>query len=270
MEFFLNNARNCLRLFLRNANASSVFVPFELCTIVANSIRLENLQVKFYHIDNNFTPILNTKSLSSNDFLLYPNYFGVCEKQATTLAENFPNFIYDATQSFFSQPKGIATIYSLRKFFPIPDGGILCTNLPIKNIDALKPETFNPQLNSYDVWNFNYTEFLKNELKFNRTNEIKTISPQSLELFKSINSLNERDLREKNYKILHNFFKAKNKIPLPETTHAMVYPLLCPENENIAKKLQNEGVFLQKYNYLPHILPLPLTCDAKKLLEKLI
>lgn len=105
-KIFFNNARNCLRIFLRTAKIKELFVPFELCSVVFKAARNEGVSLKFYHIDENFMPAVE---LPKDAFILYPNYFGICDENAKILAAKYPNFIYDATQSFFAEPLGIAT-----------------------------------------------------------------------------------------------------------------------------------------------------------------
>ena len=42
------------------------------------------------------------------------------------------NIIFDNSQAFYSKQYGTAGIYSPRKFFGLPDGGILCTDLNLE------------------------------------------------------------------------------------------------------------------------------------------
>ena len=63
------------------------------------------------------------------------NYFGVCEKvqDELLLKYNSEQLVFDHSQAFFTPPKKcLATIYSPRKFFGVPDGGLLFTEVKIQ------------------------------------------------------------------------------------------------------------------------------------------
>src|SRR5690606_502232 len=67
--------------------------------------------------------------------ILYVNYFGICHKNQSRILNCFnPNqVIFDHSQAFFQPPLDCAaTIYSPRKFFGIPDGGLLLTKIPLQ------------------------------------------------------------------------------------------------------------------------------------------
>lgn len=255
MKYAFNNARNCLRAFLRSADVKELQVPYELCSVVFKAARSEGIRLKFYHIDKNFMPQTN---FARDAYILYPNYFGICDKQAQELSKEFPNFIYDATQSFFSEPLGIATIYSARKFFPVTDGGFLITDLKI-NTDYEKEDEVSDF--STDPLNFDYEKFLQNELKFNRSNKIKLISEKSRERLRRIDFERAKLERIENFKKLHEIFAPINELELPQEINApMVYPLKCSTDS--AKGLDESGVFFIRYNYMKNIRPLPLTSKA--------
>lgn len=253
MRYEFNNARNCLRIFLRTTGIRELWMPFELCSALFKAVKAEGVTIKFYHINKNFEP---THEFPKEDFILYPNYFGICNPQAKILANKYQNFIYDATQSFFSEPLGIATIYSARKFFPVADGGILVTNIKISQ--NFPKETDHIEF-SIDPLNFDYKSFLKNELRFNRDKDIKLISDKSLRHLKNLDLAKEYKTRRENFQKLHEILVSQNELQIPTDVVApMVYPLLT-KDINIAEKLLKQGVFLLQYNYLKDIIPIPLT-----------
>jgi hypothetical protein len=75
--------------------------------------------------------------LGATDWLLYVNYFGVCGAKVDALLQRFApaQIVLDYSQSFFSPPhkQALATIYSPRKFFGVPDGGLLYSRIPISS-----------------------------------------------------------------------------------------------------------------------------------------
>jgi hypothetical protein len=84
--------------------------------------------------------------LGDRDWLLYVNYFGVCGAKVDALLHrlNPAQIVLDNSQAFFSPPhnKALATIYSPRKFFGVPDGGLLYSQIPISPSDEVDVTSF--------------------------------------------------------------------------------------------------------------------------------
>jgi len=243
MKYYFNNARNALRVFLRAAGVKELFAPFELCSVVFKAARVEGVNLKFYHVDKNFYPL---QEFPQNAYILYPNYFGICDEQALKLSKLYPNLIYDAAHAYFTEPLGVATIYSARKFLPVADGGILVTDIEVstdfkKEVSVLAPA--------------DYEEFLKNELRFNRTNEIKLISDES---YKVVSGVCDAAVRLKNFYNLHKILGTFNELKIPKTlVSPFVYPLKT-DNCRILDELSNSGHLILRYDYLKDIMPVPL------------
>jgi hypothetical protein len=72
-------------------------------------------------------------SLGEHSLLLYVNYFGVCTEQALCVISQYGanKVVIDNSQAMFCDPlETLATIYSPRKFFGLPDGGLLYSDDP--------------------------------------------------------------------------------------------------------------------------------------------
>ena len=52
----LNLARNCLKYLIQVYAIRRIYLPYYTCSVVWNSAREENCEVKFYHIDKDFLP----------------------------------------------------------------------------------------------------------------------------------------------------------------------------------------------------------------------
>ena len=64
--------------------------------------------------------------LREGGWLLYVNYFGICQHQERQVLERFgaSRVVLDRSQAFFADPIDcLATIYSPRKFFGVPTEG---------------------------------------------------------------------------------------------------------------------------------------------------
>ena len=115
----LNSARNCLRYIVKAFDIKEIYIPYYLCSAIRLSLSKENCKIHYYHIDDKFYPTCDFKE---NDFILYPNYFGVCNENVLKLAKKYKNLIVDNAHSFYFEPVGIASFNSVRK--SVPNGSI--------------------------------------------------------------------------------------------------------------------------------------------------
>ena len=75
LQVKLNTARNALRYIIKAFKIEELYIPYYICPSLRSAVKKENCKLIFYHIDNNFSPVLE---FPKNAFVLYPNYFGVC------------------------------------------------------------------------------------------------------------------------------------------------------------------------------------------------
>ena len=118
----LNNCRNAIRYIIRALGIRRIHLPFYTCHVVAEAIAQEGCEIHRYSLDRDMMPTIN---FPKDDFIIYNNYFGVLGKNVETLSKIYPNLIVDNAQAFYSRPECRAAVYSPRKFFGLPDGGIL-------------------------------------------------------------------------------------------------------------------------------------------------
>ena len=119
MEYFeykFDLARNSLKYVINTFKIKELYVPYYLCNVIRHSVIEVGCKANFYHIDDNFFP---THDFNQDDFILYPNYFGICENNVDILVEKYPNLIVDNAHSYFSKPKGLACFNAWHKFFDI-------------------------------------------------------------------------------------------------------------------------------------------------------
>ena len=195
----LNTARNCLRYILRAYDIKEIFLPYYICPTVKSAIRKENLKINFYHIDKNLMPCFD---FTENDFILYPNYFGICFKNVQRLAQKYKNLIVDNAHSYYSVPSGLASFYSLRKFFQpkygIKDGAYLYCEKKLEQSFL--------QANEYKIENYNFENVVKNENRLDEE-DILLMSKTSENIISSIDFEEEKSIRLKNIEIILNFIK---------------------------------------------------------------
>ncbi len=271
-KILLNSGRNCIKYIIKSFNITEIYLPYYICPVVRQSINQENVKMKFYHINENFMPLEN---FSENDYVLYPNYFGICGKQAEILSKKYKNLINDNAHAFFASKNGIAAFSSPRKFFNVNDGGILDINKKISLLFAQDKDRI------IDICDFD--SFCKNEISIDNQ-PIKIMSKKTQFLLKNINFeqkiIKNRHIFAKIHQKLKNFNvlifeNFKENVP-------MCYPFLSDDFKktvNLANNLENEGIYLIKYgsnlpqNYpeynLTKILMIPLTEKTSKFFDKM-
>ena len=115
-------ARNALRYLIREYKIREIFIPYYLCEVIRHAVFAENCKPIFYHIDDNFMP---SESFPTNSYILYPNYFGICDKNVKKLVKSYPKLIVDNAHAFYAKPKGFASFNSAKKFLPVKEGAYL-------------------------------------------------------------------------------------------------------------------------------------------------
>lgn len=241
----LNLARNCLKYICKAYGINKILLPYYTCPVVWNSLREESCEVKFYHIDKDFLP---TEKLKKNDFILYTNYFGINSKNCKKLAKKYPNIIIDNSQGFFSEPLGLASFNSLRKFFNVQNGAYLFTSKQLEQVFEVDKIELQPVSMQED-----YEKFLKNELFLDAQKQIKTISPKVEKMMNDIDfeaeSIKRVRIFKQYEKVLKNFNNIQLDLNIGDVPYC--YPF-SPNSEIIKRKLWSKNlVLLQLWKNFP-------------------
>ena len=257
----LNLARNALRYIIREYKIEKLYIPYYLCNVIRKSVLKENCKPIFYHIDDNFFP---TKNFKKTDFILYPNYFGICDKNIEILENLYPNLIIDNSHSFFSKPKGLACFNSARKFLPVLNGSCLW----IKKVSLpLKEDSF------YTNTPKNEDEIIKTENSFEDF-EVLKINDKVLKSIEAFDFEKIKNHRIKIFKDFHKKFSKQNllNIDISNIESPFCYPYLFKDEksaDNFVKELENKGITIYRYwdnlpeNYNEYkfyrrLIPIPL------------
>lgn len=127
-----------LSLLTSMPDVKRVWMPYYICDSMLAPVQSAGKEIIYYSIDEKFN-IKDDIELSSNEILLYVNYFGICSSQVKNTLQrlNPMQVVIDCSQAFYAEPSDcLATIYSPRKFFGIPDGGLLVTGYPVMYPDV--------------------------------------------------------------------------------------------------------------------------------------
>lgn len=248
-KILLNSARNCLKYILRAYKIPKIHLPYYICPVVRQAIREENVKMEFYHIDKFFMP---KKNFAEDEYILYPNYFGLCDEQSEILSKKNKNLILDNAHAFFAPQKGLASFSSPRKIFNVNDGGILEINTKISENFAQDEDR------TLEIKDFE--SFCKNELSID-DNPIKFMSEKTKNSLKNINFDEKISKNRKIFSKIDQKLKKTNilNLHLLKNSTPMCYPFLTEdfeEEEKIAKMLEKEGIYLIKYgSNLPETYP---------------
>lgn len=227
----LNLARNCLKYIIKSYGIKQLFIPYFTCPVIWQSVREVGCRVKFYHIDETFLPTID---FNKDDYILYTNYFGLCDENCRFLEKKYLNLIVDNSQSFYSQNFGIATFNSLRKFFKVQNGAYLY-------IEKMLDEQFFSDELSFPfipTMQENYEVFLKNELTLDKEKSIKGISKNVEKQMTQIDFDRDVSFRKKYFNKYAEVFDKFNNIKIKKSNEFVPYCYpLSTSNEQIKNDL---------------------------------
>lgn len=250
--YAVNSCRNALLLLVKTKNYKKVYIPYYTCNVLANVLLNNKIDVEFYQIDQNLE-IVDLLKNNKNEAILYTNYFGIKDYYIKKISTKYNHLIIDNAQAFFSTPTNdLDTIYSPRKFFGVPDGGILYTKT------MLDLEKY-PQDFSYDRCSHllkrieispedGYDDFLKNDATLDKL-PIMKMSKLTQSLLSQIGYEKVKAIRKNNFNFFHEKLNGLNelKIDISNNPVPLVYPLLLKDGAVLKKKLIKNRIFVATY-----------------------
>lgn len=193
--------------------------------------------------------------------------------------EKYNNIILDNTQSFFQKPvSDIDTIYSCRKYFGVPDGAYLSTEVAL---DEILEEDQSSSRMKHIIGRFEgqasdyYNEFNKNDEAFKEL-PIKTMSKLTRNILGAIDYEKVIETRNRNFKYLHDCLGNINILDVKLSYGPFAYPYYVKNGIQIRKKLAEKKIYTPtlwpnvlkenledsvEYEYAANIIPLP--CDQR-------
>ncbi len=247
----LNSARNAVAIILEKRKYSKVYLPIYTCGVLIDAIKKLNIEITFYSITANLE-IQTLPLLKETEVLVYTNYFGFKDAYIKQLEQKFPNLVIDNAQAFFSKPfKNIDTVYCPRKFFGVPDGAYLNTNLELdipleKDVSLNRVSHLLKRLELGPEAGFE--DFKANEKSLDHE-PLKEMSAFTQSILKnSIDYNYAATQRNLNYNYLHEHLQHLNRLPIKfdETIFPMVYPFLS-NSKTLREKMIENRVFVAAY-----------------------
>ncbi len=279
----LNTGRNALLYLLRAKQIKKLYLPFYLCNSVSQLCINHNYEIEYYGIDDHFMPRFN-KLLTDNEYLYVVNYFGqLTAERILGLKEQFIRIIVDNSQAFFQRPlPGIDTIYSCRKFFGVPDGAYLATEVSLSdNLEVdVSYKRMSHILGRYEgaAADF-YEQFRQNEESL-KTEPLRIMSKLTRNLLRAIDYEQVCRIRNENYAFLDSKLRRLNKLKPIYPEGPFAYPFYVKNGSAIRKGLADKKIYIPllwpsvltnipvgsiEYDFTTNILPLP--CDQRYNLE---
>jgi hypothetical protein len=266
-----------------------VWMPKYICDSMFSPLYALGIEIVFYDLTTQFN-ISDSVTLEVDDWLLYVNYFGICNEQELALLKRFnpSQVIFDHAQAFYTPPLNcLATIYSPRKFFGVPDGGFLVTQIPVIKPIEIEEKSISRCTHLLQRLDSNpesgYEAFKKADLSLNDI-QPRGMSNLTNRMLTSIDYEVIRNKRNANFHLLHEKFEKINelKINTEFINSPMCYPLLI-NDATIRQRLLANRIFVATYwpsvlervsadsiEYLLIEKCLPIPCDQRYYYEDFI
>lgn len=250
----VNSGRHALEYILRaNKNKiNRIFLPYYTCDVVLEPIRRIGLKYIFYRI-NETLEITEDIDLSEGDLLLVNNYFGIKDDYISKLVCEYQDrLIVDNAQAWYYVPKnGGNYIYSPRKFFGVPDGGVAVS---VSGLEESLKIGYSSSRCSHLLKRIDsgagsgYDDFKENSLQL-KDEPLTAMSNLTRRLLRSIDYDIAKERRHSNFKMLHSALGTLNKFNVPDLDKfacPMIYPFQT-EDLSLRKKLIEKKIFVAKY-----------------------
>ena len=259
LEF--NLARNALAYLIIEKNIRDLYVPFFLCSAIFDICHMHNVKVHCYHTDETLTPMLDGYE---SGWIYIVNYYGqLSNEEIKKYKDKYNYIIVDNVQAYFQEPvKGVDTVYTCRKFFGVPDGAFLYSDVQLDE-DIIADVSYDKMLHilgrfEADAQTFydTYSECEKNMSAYS----IKKMSKLTQNLLGFFDYDIIKEKRTKNYNFIHREVGRYNKLNLKNIEGAYAYPLYI-DNGCMLRE-----VLMRKKVYIPTLWPNVLNMD-KSFLE---
>ena len=275
----LNTGRNSLLYLVKAKKISKIYLPYFLCNSVSDMLSKHGINFEYYCIGKDFLPIFEEK-LKEDEYLYIVNYYGqITNDEIRKFKEEYKNIILDNTQSFFQKPVlNIDTIYSCRKYFGVPDGAYLSTDVALDEILEEDQSSsrmkhilgrFEGQASDY------YNEFNKNDDAFKEL-PIKRMSKLTRNILGAIDYQKVIDTRNRNFLYLHENLSNSNTLDIRVPDGPFSYPYYVKNGIVMRKALAENKIYIPtlwpnvlrdnkegstEYDYAANILHIP--CDQR-------
>lgn len=281
----LNLGRTAVQYAIKALHVSELWVPRFLCDSMLEACEKTGCRLRFYHVGDDLQPQLMDWQPAPDCWLLLVNYYGqYSQEQILSWQTIYGQIIVDNTQAFFQPPvPGVPTLYSIRKFFGLPDGAYLYLPGQVDD-DALYADLERDSsrtrmghlLGRYEASaGAFYQEMLDNAHTF-YDEPVKAMSRLTENLLRAIPYQQIKARREENWQLLHRRLGTLNGLSWSMPEGPFTYPFYHPQAAALKKRLAAQKIFVPTYwtnviqdepegspehRLAANILPLP--CDQR-------
>ena len=261
-----SSGRNCLLYIIKERQINKILLPYYLCDSVTNLLINENVEILYYHVDENFIPVIENE-IDDSCYVYIVNYFGILnDSNLLQLKKKYKHVIFDFTHCFFKKAfQNVDTIYNCRKYFGVPDGAYLSTDLDKVDKYGLgySSNRFSHLIGRYEntASDF-YNDFQQSESTFEEE-DLVYMSKLTRNLLGAINYDNVKNVRRTNFKYLHLKLKDYNLLSdkLNDDMDFM-YPFM------IENAMELRKILIDNHIYVPVLWPNVLENSCINSLEK--
>jgi dTDP-4-amino-4,6-dideoxygalactose transaminase len=266
--YYLDSGRSALKLLLKEIKKGEVLLPEYICDSVIWAF--SEFNINYYRLKEDLSIDANDirSKVNANTRVVYiMHYFGALQPEEILtkilLMKNYNNFVIieDTTHSFFSKMHTIGDycICSLRKWFAIPDGGILYSTKPLDlcNIKNLKRNTSIDKVYGMIIKtlyldrkiesNLLYRKILTDaEKKIDENEQNKEISSFSEYLLKCQDTVHLTTRRKENYTYLLNKIATLGLRPIikvEEDSCPFVLPITIDGRDDLREYLKENRIY---------------------------
>lgn len=244
----LDSVRSALSLIISLKQYQHVLIPYYICSCISELFDMIGIDYSYYHIDDNFHPILDEYASDEHTCLLLVNYFGQLESDyVKEIAKNY-NIFLDNTQAFFLKKiDGIDMANSCRKFLGVTGGGYLYTDFAVDislypydhSYNRLRCLVGRLEESASEYYKY----FVENE-EVIRGCPCKRMSKFDENILRSIDYEEIIKKRTNNYNYLDRNLQYLNKLTIKNHAGLFMYPLLLKNGLNIKKYLIAHKVYV--------------------------
>ena len=288
-NIYFINARSAIFSIAEKLGTRNVWLPSFLCPTIVQAIQETEARVNFYPVSQSLEVGSNDwiDKVCENDLVLFIHYFGFLQNSFPLQAvrNKKARIIQDASQALFTQglykDEVDFTVYSPRKLFPCPAGGILSHGSEInfeENELSQVPDSFDELLKKtmdkktqFDRHGEDNQWFLTyKELEQEQPIGSYVIDSESRECLRAVPDLEQsKNKRKRNFSLLlehledYAVFKT-----LPGNTVPLGFPIIIPDREEVLRKLYSQKIYLPVHWRLQDKVPKEFT-ESHKLSESI-
>ena len=246
----MESGRACLAWLMEQKKIRRIALPDFLCDVVADVCRAEGAEIREYAVGEDLLPQDAVPEPGESFYLV--NFYGqLTPDDIAEYRARAGHLIVDNAQTYFTPPiPGIDTIYTCRKFFGVPDGGFLYTDLLL---DAHAAFGLPERSVSYERMRFVMGRFEQTAGAFyeeaSRNNDMLPLKPRRMSaltenLLRAVDYPRVQKQRTENFLRLHEALGKINRLSLRVPEGPYAYPLMLEDGPVCRQALIAQKIFV--------------------------